>query len=76
MNPDLDITYEQHFEFLNRVRRTAQAEFDGFALAKYALAPTPYYSDNPRLQAIYEQGYREGKTKLEVDRLRKEQVTP
>jgi hypothetical protein len=76
MNPDLDITYEQHFQFLDRVRRTAQAEFDGFTQASYAVYPTSNYSDNPRIQAVYEQGFRDGLAKLAQDQWKQAQVTP
>lgn len=64
MNPELDITYEQHRAFLERVYRTGMAELDGFLAAQSFEVPLTTYSDNAHIQHIYEQGFRDGKAKL------------
>lgn len=64
MNPHLDITYEQHRAFLERVYRTGMAELDGFVTAQSFEVPLTAYSDDPHIQHIYEQGFRDGKDKL------------
>lgn len=64
MNPHLDVTYEQHRRFLERVYRTGMAELDGFLAAQSFECPLKDYCDNPHLQAVYEQGFRDGKAKL------------
>lgn len=64
MNPLLDVTYAQHLDFLERVYRTGMAELDGFIAAQSFEAPLRDYSENPRLQDVYEQGFRDGKAKL------------
>ena len=71
MNPNLDITYQQHLDFLRRVYLTAQAELDGFVHAHTFDFPMKTYSNHDRMQATYEQGFRDGKAKL----LQAERVT-
>jgi len=68
MNPHLDVTYEQHRAFLERVYRTSMAELDGFLAAKSFECPLKDYSENPRLQDVYEHGFLDGKAKLSEGR--------
>lgn len=64
MNPELVITYDQHEQFLRRVFLQTRAELDGFLQAKSFESPLTCYSDNKKLQEVYEQGFAEGQAKL------------
>lgn len=61
------ISYDEHERWLDQQIEGYTAEYHGFIRAK--LGVCLQWSQNPALQARFEQGYRDGQAKLEQDSL-------
>lgn len=56
------ISYDEHRRFLNRQIKLADAELCGFLQAK--CGPMVPYSTDRQIQARFERGYEDGKSKI------------
>lgn len=59
------ISYDEHASWLARQIECCDAEYHGFIRARIGVCLQ--WSQNPQLQARFEQGYRDGQAKLKQD---------